>query len=165
MRTWTALQAHLASRDVARVIYGAIVGLALVVVLEDHPGPAGEVVAALAATALSVGLAELYSEAVAAEARMRRPVPLSALGRYARDALPVTFGAAFPCVFFVLAAAGAMSRDAAFTWAKWTGLALIGGYGFLAARLAGAHPARALLHGGVVATIGVLVIVVKALVH
>ena len=72
MRAWTAIESHLASRDVARIIYGAIVGLSLVVVLQDHPPPAGEVVAALAATAISVGLAELYSEAVAAEARALR---------------------------------------------------------------------------------------------
>lgn len=165
MSVRTGLASHLASRDVARVIYGAIVGLALVVVLQDHPPAAGEAVAAVAAAAVSVGLAELYSEVVAAEARARRPVPRQEVGRYARHAVPVVFGAGFPCVFFVLAAVGAMSLDAAFAWAKWSGLVLIGGYGFLAARLAGAHWLRAVLHGGAVATIGVVVIGVKALVH
>ena len=42
-----ALAAHLGSRQVARVIYGAIIGLALLVVLEQHPPSDGAVAASL----------------------------------------------------------------------------------------------------------------------
>jgi hypothetical protein len=44
---------HLGSRQVSRVIYGAIIGLALVVALEAHPPAAGVVIATLLGTALS----------------------------------------------------------------------------------------------------------------
>jgi len=69
-----AVDAHLGSRDVARVIYGSIIGLALVVALGQHPPTAGQAAAAVLATALAVGLAELFSEYVGLEARERRPV-------------------------------------------------------------------------------------------
>src|SRR5436853_2464974 len=65
---------HLESPDVARVIYGAIVGLALVLALQFHPPSAGQAAGALAATALAIALAEVYSELIAGEARTHRPI-------------------------------------------------------------------------------------------
>src|SRR3954451_561348 len=91
-----AVDAHLGSRDVARVIYGSIVGLALVVALEDHPPGAGQTAAALLGTALAVGLAEAYSEFVGTEARTRRPVERRQLRELLADSAAVTFGAGFP---------------------------------------------------------------------
>src|SRR5215213_11425513 len=69
-----SVEAHLGSRQVARVIYGSIIGLALVVALEAHPPSAGAVLATLWATALAVGLAELYSDVVGTETRTRRRI-------------------------------------------------------------------------------------------
>ena len=67
-----ALAAHLGSRQVARVIYGAIIGLALLVVLEQHPPSRRRRSSRrCVATALAVGLAELYSEIVGTETRTR----------------------------------------------------------------------------------------------
>ena len=68
LRLSERLASHLDSRDAAHVLYGAIVGLAVVVAFEYHPPDAGEATATVAATALAIGLAELYSEAVSAEA-------------------------------------------------------------------------------------------------
>ena len=162
---WRAIEAHLGSRDVARVIYGAILGLALVVALGQHPPTAGQTLGAVLATALAVGLAEMYSEFVGAEARERRHIGRAELRRLAADAVAVTFGAGFPALFFLLAAVGAIELQAAFTLAKWTGLALICGYGFLAARLAGSGRGAALLHASAVGAIGGALIAVKALLH
>ena len=69
-----AIEEHLGSRDVARVIYGTIIGLALVVALDQHPPTATQATAAIVVTAIAVGLAEMYSEFVATETRERRPV-------------------------------------------------------------------------------------------
>ena len=66
----------------------------------------------------------------------------------------VALGIAFPCVFFILAAAGALEEETAFTVAKWSGLGLIGFYGFCAGRLTGASVAASLLQALVVGTIG-----------
>ena len=121
---------HLGSRQVSRVIYGAIIGLALVVALEAHPPAPGVVLATLLGTAVAVALAELYSELVGFETGERRKASLSELRHLGADVAAVAFGIAFPAVFFVLAATGVLENEAAFTAAKWTGLGLIGLYGF-----------------------------------
>src|SRR5215208_6167040 len=88
-----ALAAHLESHDVSRVIYGAIIGLALVVALEAHPPTAGQAVASIAGTAIAGGLAESYSEMIGTEARTRSRVPRSRMRGIALDAGAVVFGA------------------------------------------------------------------------
>ena len=140
-----------------------MIGLALVVALEAHPPAAIATATTIITTAIAVGLAELYSELVGARVRPRaegeeRP-------RIAPEVGAVIAGAAFPSVFFLLAAAGAIELDTAFTIAKWSGLGLIATYGFWAARLDGAPHHKALLQAGAVALIGAFVIAVKALVH
>jgi hypothetical protein len=160
-----ALAAHLQSRDVSRVIYGAIIGLALVVALEAHPPTAAQAIGAIAGTAIAVGLAEAYSEVIGTEARTRRRVPVSAVRGIAQDAGAVIFGAGFPVVFFILAAAGVLEVGTAFTLSKWTGLGLIGAYGYFAGRLAGAGVAGALVHAAAVGAIGGTLIALKALLH
>jgi hypothetical protein len=157
--------AHLRSRDVARVIYGAIIGLALVVALQQHPPTAGQTAAAILGTALAVGLAEVYSEFVGTEARRRRQVSRVELRKLAGDALAVVAGAGFPALFFILAATDVLELGQAFTLAKWTGLGLICVYGFLAARLAGYRLGGAILHAAAVGAIGGVLIAVKALLH
>jgi hypothetical protein len=160
-----AIVAHLASRDVARVIYGSIIGLALVVALQAHPPGPATMASYLVGTALAVGLAEAYSELVGTEARTRRPVDRRQLRELLADAGAVTFGAGFPAAYFVLAAAGAIDDDVAFRLAKWTGLGLICAYAFLAARLSGYRLAGALAHAALLGAIGGALIALKALLH
>jgi hypothetical protein len=160
-----AIEAHLESQQVARVIYGAIIGMALVVTLEAHPPRPGVVAGTLVATAAAVGLAELYSEVVGAETRSHRRVGRDQLGHILHDAAAVAFGICFPAVFFVLAAAGVLEDDTAFTVAKWSGLGLISFYGFIAGRLSGAGLGVSLLQALAVGAIGGVLIAFKALVH
>jgi hypothetical protein len=160
-----AIRSHLDSRQVARVIYGAIIGLALVVGLEQHPPSPGVVAATLAATAVAVALAELYSDFVGTEARTRRRPGGEQIRNISHEAAAVAFGIGFPAVFFVLAALGAMETPTAFTAAKWSGLGLIGVYGFGAARLAGVGVVGSVLHAVVVGSVGGMLIALKALLH
>jgi VIT1/CCC1 family predicted Fe2+/Mn2+ transporter len=161
----TGLQAHLGSRQVARVVYGAILGLSLVVVLEAHPPGPGAVAAWLLTTALAVALAELYSEVVGIETSERHRVTRSQLAHLLDDAAAVAFGVAFPAFFFLLAVLGLLDPGTAFKVAKWSGLGLIGFYGYWAARFAGVPVLRALLQGVLVALIGAGLILLKAFVH
>lgn len=160
-----AIEAHLGTRQVARVIYGAIIGMALIVVLSEHPPAPASVVALLVATAVAVGLAELYSEIVATATRTRHRVAGEQVREILDDVLAVGFGICFPAVYFVLAALGAMEVETAFTLAKWSGVGLIGFYGFCAARLAGARLPSALLQGCAASAIGAALIAFKAVVH
>jgi hypothetical protein len=159
------IKSHLGSRQVARVVYGAIIGLALIVALQKHPPAAGTMIASLMGTAVAVGLAELYAEIVGIETRERHRIQRDQLGELRDDSLAVAFGVAFPVIFFLLAVLGAIELDTAFALAKWTGLGLIGFYGFVAARYAGAPVPRALMQGAGAAAIGAALIAFKAVVH
>ena len=161
----TALEAHLGSRQVSRVIYGSIIGLALVVALELHPPGNGVVIASLVATAIAVGLAELYSEIVGTETRERHRITRAQVVEILDDVGAVAFGIVFPALFFVLAVVGLFEDDTAFTLAKWSGVGLIGANGIVAGRLSGASTLAAVLQGLTAALIGAALIAVKALVH
>ena len=157
--------AHLGSPQVSRVVYGSIIGLALVVALEAHPPPPAAVIASLVGTALAVALAELYSELVGFETTRRRKADSGEVRSLGVDMAAVAFGIAFPVVFFLLAAFEAFEDETAFTLAKWTGLGLIGIYGFAGARMSGARMSTALIQATAVALIGAALILLKSLVH
>jgi hypothetical protein len=151
---------------VTRVIYGAVIGLALVVALDtDPPAGAGHTLAVIAGTAIAVGLAEVYSEVIGAEARTHRHVRAEQVRRIAVDAGAVILGAGFPIVYFILAAAGAIETQLAFPLSKWTGLGLLCAYGYVAGRLAGSGVRAALVHSAAVGAIGGVLIALKALLH
>jgi VIT1/CCC1 family predicted Fe2+/Mn2+ transporter len=160
-----AIESHLGSRQVSRVIYGAIIGLALIVALEEHPPSSRVVIATLLGTALAVGLAELFSDIVGIETRTRRHVRAAEVRHVASDVAAVAFGIAFPDVFFILAAGHVIDEETAFTIAKWSGLALLAFYGFAAARLAGEGLSASALRGLAAGLIGAFLIALKALVH
>jgi hypothetical protein len=160
-----AIVAHLGSRQVSRVLYGSIIGLALVVALEAHPPRAGVVAGSLVATAIAVGLAELYSDVVGTETRTRARVERRQIVEMLSEVGAVAVGVAFPGIFFVLAAAGAIGLDAAFTVAKWSGLGLITTYGFIAARFTGETVLGSVRRAGIAGLIAAFLIVIKALLH
>jgi hypothetical protein len=164
--SWRArLADHLESRDVARVVYGSIIGLALVLALEAHPPTAAQTVGLILGTAVAVGLAELYSEVLATETRTRQPAGKARVRTLAGEALAVIFGAAFPAVYFLLAAFDVIGLDSAYSLAMWTGLGLICAYGYAAARLSGSGTGKALLHAAGVGLIAGALIAFKALLH
>jgi hypothetical protein len=159
------LEQHLASRQVTHVIYGAIIGLALIVALEEHPPRAGVVAVSLLSTAVAVGLAELYSAYLGEEMRARRHVRRDELRHMLHNAGAVMLGVSMPAVFFALAAIGVFDDEAAFTTAKWSGVGLITAYGYGAAHLAGESTAASAMRALAAGLIAMLLIGLKALVH
>jgi hypothetical protein len=160
-----AIESHLGSAQVPRVIYGSIIGLALVVSLEDHPPKAGVMAGFLLATALAVALAELYSDFIGTETRTHARVGAARRRSIAEESGAVACGIGFPAVFFVLASAGAIETATAFTIAKWSGLGLIGLYGYFGGRLSGRSVPTSILHALAVGVIGGILIAFKALLH
>jgi hypothetical protein len=159
------LEAQLGSRQVGRVVYGSILGLTLVVALEDHPPSAPVMAAWLLLSAVTVALAEVYSDVVGIKTSRRHRVDRRQLAHMVEEAGAVAFGVGLPAVYFLVATAGSVQLGTAFALAKWSGLGLIGGYGYWAARSAGAPVSRALVQAAVVAAIGAAIILVKALLH
>jgi hypothetical protein len=165
MTVRATLESHLGSRQVARVVYGAIIGLTLIVAVEDHPPSAAVMAAWLVLTGVTVALAEVYSEVIGVETSERHRVTRHQLAHLLGQGWAVLLGVAFPAVFFLLAVVGVLELHTAFASARWSGLGLIGFYGYWAARFAGAPVPRALAQAAAVATIGALVIAFKALLH
>jgi len=159
------LESHLGSQQVSRVIYGAIIGMALIVGLQAHPPKPGLVAASLVATAFAVALAELYSDFIATETTSRGRVAREHWSHLMKDVTGVFFGIVFPAVFFVLAALGAIEEGTAFRLAKWSGVALIFFYGYAAGRLSGGSRPSALAHALIAAAIGLALIGFKAVVQ
>ena len=160
-----AIEAHLGSAQVSRVIYGSIIGLALVVSLEDHPPKAGVMAGFLLATAVAVALAEIYSDIIGTETRTHARVDSARKRSIAKESAAVACGIGFPAVFFVLATTDALDLDTAFTLAKWSGLGLIGLYGYFGGRLSGRSVPASILHALAVGLIGGFLILLKALLH
>jgi hypothetical protein len=156
---------HLGSRQVARVTYGAIIGLALVVALQAHPPANRIVIGSLIGTAIAVALAEVYAELLGGESRLRRRPTREEVGEVVVDGMAVAGGVGFPAIFFILAAAGAIESDLAFNLAKWTGVGLIAFYGYWAARLSGSTARGAWVQALAVALIGAALITLKAVLH
>jgi hypothetical protein len=156
---------HLRSGQVSKVVYGSIIGLALVLTLEAHPPATGVIVGTLVATGFAVSLAEFYSEVIGARTQASLGEEHEPMTEVVEDTIAVTLGVAFPAVFFVLSALGLYDLDLAFALAKWTGLGLIAGYGYLAARIGGSSVGRALLQASGVAVIAGALIAFKAILH
>ena len=165
MNLRASLASHLRSGQVSRVVYGSIIGLALVLTLERHPPGVGTVIGSLVASAVAVALAELYSEWVGGRARAGMGGETEPLRTVVADTVAVGFGVAFPSVFFLASAVTPIDYDTAFELAKWTGLGLIAGYGYVAARLSGSGRWAALTEAAVVGLIAAALIIVKALLH
>ena len=161
----TGLEAHLGSRKVARLVYGSIIGLAFVVTLQDHPPRAGMVVVGLLLTGAAVAAADVYADVVGVETVERHRVTRSQLAEMAGNGAAAAFGAAFPAVFFLLAAFDVLDLARAFTLAKFSGLALIGFYAYWAARFAGAGTVGALVRATLVSLAGAGLIALKAFLH
>ncbi len=159
------IESHFASKQVSRVIYGAIIGLALLVAIEDHPPSSLVVIGTLIGTAVAVGLAEFYSDMVGSEAQLRRHLRRSEMRHIFSDVAAVAVGIAFPVVFFILSAARHIEEKTAFNVAEWTGVGLLALYGFAASRLAGERVASAALRGLAVGLIGAFLIGLKSLLH
>ena len=121
--------------------------------------------ATLVGTGLAVGLAELYSEFLGTEVSTRRRFDRARCRELTANLVALICGASVPAIFFLLAAAGAMQIETAFEVAKWCGLPLAAFYGLCAARLRGEGWPATIFQAVVVALIGGLLIVFKALLH
>ena len=139
------IEAHLGSEQVSRVIYGAIIGMALIVVLEHHPPTAGVTTATLFATAVAVALAELYSDGSDHVLQHRTGFHREQVIEIAEDVGAVAFGIVFPGVFFLLATFGGSRSTPRSRWRSGAGVGLITLYGYAAGRLSGESRKRSAL--------------------
>ena len=161
-----SLEQHLGSRQVGRIVYGSIIGMALLVAIEGHPPRPGVMAVWLLGTALAVGLAEVYSDVVGTRPARGGRSRAGTWGTWPRT--PSRSASASPSrPSSSCSSALGRHRHRARRSRSRSGpaLGLIGFYGFWAARFSGAAPHVALLKGVLVALIGAGLILLKSLVH
>src|SRR4051812_49966826 len=93
-----SLEAHLGSRQVAKVVYGSIIGLALLLAVSGHPPSSAGMAALLLGTAVAVGLAETYSEVVGIETSERHRATRAERAFLLEEAAALALGTGLPAV-------------------------------------------------------------------
>lgn len=149
----------------ARAVYGSIIALAVILVLQRTRAPASEVIPAVIGSVIAASLAELYAEYIALTIRDRHHPDTKRLGEELTDVAAGSVAAMLPMVPFILVAVGAMELDTAYDIAGWVGIGVIAAYTLLANRLAGLSTVRTLLVTAAVIAVGLSLIAIKALTH
>jgi hypothetical protein len=121
----------------ARAVYGSIVALAVIVVLDDGGAEADEVIGAVIGSVIAATLAEQYAEYIGRVIRERRHLSGEEAAEAARDAAVGALAALAPLIPFVLVEIGPIELRTAYDIAPWLGLGVIGAYAALANHLAG----------------------------
>jgi hypothetical protein len=149
----------------ARAVYGTIIALAVINVLDDGSTDADEVIVAVLGAAIAASMAETYADYLAAVIRRRRHMNRHEIRLAATDSALGTLAALLTLVPFLLAELGWIETRTAFDLAPWIGLALLGGYSLFANRVAGLRTTRALLLTAALIGVGLTLIAVKSFTH
>lgn len=149
----------------ARSTYGAIVVLALLVTMSDHPPGPMRAALMVAGSVLTVLAAEVYAEVLGMEVDLGRTATRGELRNELRKFAPITLAAEAPVVVLLLSGVGLLAEDLAFRLAIWLTVGLITAEGYLARRLAGRSVPASLRSACVLGGLGVLLAVAKQLPH
>lgn len=149
----------------ARAVYGSIIALAVIVVLDEANAEADEVIAAVIGSVIAATLAEQYAEYIAHVIRERRHLSRGEIAQQARDAAAGALAAMVTLVPFLAVDLDLIELPTAYDIAPWLGLGVIGGYSLLANREAGLSGSRNIVVTGVALAIGASLILIKTLVH
>jgi hypothetical protein len=149
----------------ARAVYGSIVALAVIVVLDEAAAEADEVIAAVVGSVIAATLAEQYAEYIGHVIRERRHLTRAEISQQTRDGAAGTLAAMAPLIPFVLVEVDVIELQTAYDLAAWLGLGVIGAYSLLANREAGIGRARNIVVTGIALAIGASLILIKAVTH
>lgn len=149
----------------ARAVYGSIIALAVIVVLDEAAAEADEVLAAAVGSVIAAMLAEGYAEYIAGVIREGRHPSRTEARETTADIVAGTLAALVPLVPFLLVELGAIELATAYDIAPWLGIGVIGGYALLANRIAGLSRTQSVLFTAAALAIGLALIVIKTLTH
>jgi hypothetical protein len=145
---------------VGKTIKGMFVALALVLTLTREHDPLATLLALVGAV-LAFAVGELYEGIIEERIRGRRSLRATEFRAIAVEQSFIFVGAVPAMVIYAFATGGLISSSAADNITLWTGVALLGGLGALAGRMAGEPPVRCLGYGAESAVVGALIVVLK----
>ena len=149
----------------ARAVYGSIVALAVIVVLDEANAEADEVIAAVIGSVIAATLAEQYAEYIGTVIRERRHLTRAEVMQTFRDGAAGMLAAMAPLIPFLLVELDAIELPTAYELAPWLGLGVIGAYALLANRMAGLSHAPNLAVTLAALAVGAALILIKTLTH
>lgn len=156
------LRESLDGHRVAKIIYGSIIILVVLLAMEDHPPSISGVIGTVLFTGLGVALAELYSDFIGTRIRERRKLTWAERSEMTRNIGAVLIGALLPLPFFILAWLGFMGLGLAFVFAKWILIGTLLFYGYVASRLSGHGNLLSFVFAVAASSIGLLVVLLKS---
>ena len=159
------MHVHRVAQRAARAVYGSIIAVAVIVVLDEGGAEADEVIAAVIGSVIAATAAEQYAEYIGLVIRQRRHLDAGEVKESAVDAAAGALAALATLLPFVAVEFGLIEVDTAYELALWLGVGVIAAYALLANRLAGLSLRRNLLTTGVAVLIAASLIAIKALTH
>jgi hypothetical protein len=149
----------------ARAVYGSIIALAVIVVLDDGQTEADEVVVAVIGATVGAMLAETYADYIADVIRRGRHLHLAEARQAFTDSVLGMLAAWITLVPFIAVELGAIEVSTAFTLATWLGIGVIGLYTLVANHRAGIPLKTSVWAAGLMLSIGLALIAIKSATH
>ena len=147
---------------VSKTVKGLLIGLAAALGLELTQD-AGAAALALTGTVIAVLLGNVYGDAIQHEIEHGRRLDRHALAGVAWHSVGVILGALPAFLLLVAAWLDAIDTPLAVDLVVWSGIGLLLVLGYAGGRLGGAKQGGALIHGVVLASLGIVVLAVKSL--
>lgn len=145
---------------VSKAVKGVLIALAAALALELS-ADAGAAAFGLLGTVIAIMLANAYADWMQTEIEESRRPKLSDVGSVAGLSASVVFGALPGFLLFVAAWLGVLAIEATIDLAIWSGIGLLFVFGYAGDRLGGDGRPAALLHGLLLAIIGLGVLLIK----
>jgi hypothetical protein len=150
-------------RPVSSAVYGTVSVVALVAATAHDDSPE-RALATVTVSMLVIWAVHVYASAL----EHTGPKNLAwrrALAVAAHDELGVIEGASAPLAFLLLGAVGVISEERAIQWAMWCGVALLTLMPFVWLRRSGSSVGESLAASAVAGLLGLVLIVLKVLLH
>lgn len=154
--------ARLDGHRAAKVIYGTIIVLVVIVTLEDHPPGALAAIGSVLGAGVAVAIAEFYSELIGLRIHEKRRLTRTEIHGIATSVSAVLFGALLPLPVLLLALFDVFTVESALALDKWILVGLLVFYGYGAATLSGTGKVWATFMALLAGTIGIAVVLIKA---
>lgn len=156
---------HVAGRDPAGLLYGALIAAAVLATASSETDDAGSVALSTLAVLLIYFLAHVYIGAQQLQFAGDRRQTFLRLQSTARHELSVIYGGLPAIVLYVVVHLAGATSDAAASVAVYFSIAVLVAVGYLAAHRAGRSGRAAALDAVIAGLLGVVVILAKASLH
>lgn len=165
-RWWWPGVSQAAQRDVGGAVYGLILATSVIAVSREYePHDAGVTAVTVIVTATVFWLAHVYAGVLEIELRERHVPTWAEVRGVLDEEWPQVQAGLLPTVILLLGPLGVLADDTAQSVALGACLAELAGTGLLAARTAGARGLLVAASAAVTVGFGVVIVVLKALVH